>query len=184
MNRKQEDASAKTLTYLGETANLSWLTEEIAVSGCFPAEYVAVLASEHGISAVIDLREEDRDDAEALRAAGMSFLHLPARDLQAVPAEMLDRGVVFARQHVSRGERILIHCMHGIGRSPLLALCVMVDRGMDPLRALLQAKDRRAELSPSEAQYRGWADWLERHGHQAPDYHAFGCIAYRHLAQA
>jgi hypothetical protein len=59
----------------------------------------------------------------------------------------------------------------------------MVASGMEPLQALAQAKDRRVEVSPSEAQYRGWAEWLEHHGHPVPDYHSFGCIAYRHLAQ-
>jgi hypothetical protein len=59
----------------------------------------------------------------------------------------------------------------------------MVASGMEPLQALAQAKDRRVEVSPSEAQYRGWAEWLEHHSHPVPDYHSFGCIAYRHLAQ-
>ena len=30
--------------------------------------------------------------------------------------------------------------------------------------------------------YLAWADWLRSRGKPAPDYHAFGCIAYRHLA--
>ena len=81
---------------------------------------------------------------------------------------MLDRGVAFAREHLDRGSRILIHCQHGVGRSPLLALCVMVDCGMQPLEALTQAKNRRVRISPSEAQYRGWAEWLERNGHPVP----------------
>jgi protein-tyrosine phosphatase len=162
---------------------ISWLTDELSVSGCFPIEYVPQLAETHAIRAVIDLREEDRDDEQALAEAGIAFLHLPAPDLHAASPDMLDRGVAFAREHIDRGERVLIHCQHGIGRSPLLALCVMVDLGMEPLAALEQAKSRRMSVSPSEAQYRGWAEWLKRHGHPVPDYHSFGCIAYRHLAQ-
>jgi hypothetical protein len=38
-------------------------------------------------------------------------------------------------------------------------------------------------VSPSEAQYRGWAEWLASRGHPVPSYHEFGCIAYRHIAQ-
>lgn len=163
---------------------LSWLTEHLAVSGCFSGDYVTELASEQRIGGVIDLRDEDCDDEDALRAAGLEFLHLPTPDLYAVCIEELQRGVQFAREFIDRGERVLIHCQHGIGRSPLLALCVMVDLGMEPLDALRQAKDRRRAVSPSEAQYRGWAEWLKRNGREAPDYHAFGCIAYRHLAEA
>ncbi len=163
--------------------DLSWLMEGLAVGGCFPLERAAELAKSHGIRGVIDLREEDCDDEEVLKRAGVGFLHLPTPDLHPAPVTMLDQGVRFAGEHLDRGDAVLIHCQHGIGRSPLLALCVMVDRGLEPLAALEQAKDRRLKVSPSELQYRGWAEWLRSHGHTVPDYHAFGCIAYRHLAQ-
>ena len=184
MSGTDSPTAANTITCLSEIDGPSWLTEEIAVSGCFPAEAAAELVDAHAIAAVVDLREEECDDEHALRGAGMAFLHLPTPDLHPASVEQLDRGVAFAREHSERGGRVLIHCMHGVGRSPLLALCVMVDLGMEPLEALAQAKDRRVELSPSEMQYRGWAEWLERHGHAAPSYHEFGCIAYRHLAQS
>jgi protein-tyrosine phosphatase len=96
---------------------------------------------------------------------------------------MLDTGVAFVREHLDRGEKVLIHCQHGIGRSPLLALCVLVDLGWEPLDALALAKDKRAAVSPSRSQYEGWANWLRRRRKDAPDYHSFGCIAYRHLAK-
>ena len=163
--------------------DFSWIADHLAVSGCIPMESVADLARTRGIGAVIDLREEDCDDVEVLAQAGLDFLHLPTPDLHSASPEMLERGVEFARRHIERGTGVLIHCQHGIGRSPLLALCVMVDLGWQPLEALEQAKQRRMCVSPSEAQYRGWAAWLERHRHPVPDYHSFGCIAYRHLAQ-
>lgn len=175
--------TTSTLTYLSGDGGPSWLTQELSVSGCFPVEAVAELAAGHSIAAVVDLREEDCDDEQALRLAGITFLHLPTPDLHPASVEELDRGVAFARQHIDRGQRVLIHCTHGVGRSPLLALCVMVDLGMTPLEALAQAKNRRVQVSPSEMQYRGWAAWLERHGHAVPSYHEFGCIAYRHLVQ-
>ena len=162
--------------------DFQWLTERLAVGGCFPIERAEELAKTHGIKAVIDLREEDRDDEERLRAAGIHFLHLPTPDLQPASTQMLDRGVEFARQHIRGGDKVLIHCQHGIGRSALLALCVLVDQGCEPLDALMLAKDARELVSPSFEQYRGWAEWLRSHGKAAPDYHTFGCIAYRHLA--
>jgi hypothetical protein len=59
---------------------------------------------------------------------------------------------------------------------------VLVDRGWQPLDALMHAKDRREIVSPSRSQYEGWAAWLRSRGLHAPDYHTFSCIAYRHLA--
>lgn len=162
--------------------NFHWLTSDLAVGGCFPIHRAHELASRHAITAVIDLRQEDRDDEEKLRAAGIHFLHLPTPDLQGASTAMLDEGVAFARKNIGEGRKVLIHCQHGIGRSALLALCVLVDCGWKPLDAIAHAKDVRAEVSPSEVQYRSWARWLEARGLSAPDYHAFGCIAYRHLA--
>jgi predicted protein tyrosine phosphatase len=159
-----------------------WLTERLAVGGCFPMERAGELAERHGIGAIVDLRLEDCDDEERLRAVGIDFLHLPTPDLEAATPQMLDQGVAFAARHLDHGRRVLIHCQHGIGRSALLALCVLVDQGWEPLAALEHAKDRRARVSPSRLQYDGWAGWLASRGKVAPDYHSFGCIAYRHLA--
>lgn len=164
------------------TPDFHWLTDQLAVGGCFPIDHAARLATEHGIGAVVDLREEDRDDEEQLRAAGIDFLHLPTPDLKPASMAMIGRGVEFVRSRIGEGKRVLIHCRHGIGRSALLSLCVLVDQGWEPLDALVHAKDRREVVSPSRAQYDGWAAWLEARGKAVPDYHSFGCIAYRHLA--
>lgn len=166
----------------GWRPDFHWLTDDLAVGGCFPVERAGELASDHGIGAVVDLRQEDRDDEARLHAAGIAFLHLPTPDLAPASVAMLDRGVDFAGEHIGAGRKVLIHCQHGIGRSALLSLCVLVDQGLEPLDALNLAKDRRGVVSPSRAQYDGWAAWLARRGQSAPDYHTFGCIAYRHLA--
>lgn len=164
------------------TPDLHWLTEDVAVGGCFPIERSAELSGEHSICAVVDLREEDCDDERVLREHGIRFLHLPTRDLEPATVRALDEGVRFVRECVGRGDKVLIHCEHGIGRSALLALCVLVDQGREPLDALSHAKDRREVISLSRLQYEGWAEWLASRGRPAPDYHTFGCIAYRHLA--
>jgi predicted protein tyrosine phosphatase len=163
--------------------NFDWVTEHVAVGGCFPIERAAELAERHGIRAVIDLRQEACDDQAVLARAGLSFLHLPTPDMHPAPVAMLEQGVRFAAEHIDRGEKVLIHCQHGIGRSALLALCVMVDQGIEPLAAIRQAKDRRERVSPSPSQYEGWSAWLRGRGHEPPDAHSFGCIAYRHLGR-
>jgi rhodanese-related sulfurtransferase len=162
--------------------NFHWLTDHIAFGGSFPSERAAELAEAHGITAVIDLREEECDDEAALHAAGIDLLHLPTPDMEPAQREQLDAGVSFVRDRLSSAGKVLIHCEHGIGRSGLLALCVLVDQGWQPLDALAHAKSRREKLSPSRAQYEGWAAWLRSRGVAPPDYHSFGCIAYRHLA--
>lgn len=169
----------------GFSPNFSWITHDLAVGGAFPRGAAAILAKDHGVGAVVDVRLEDCDDPDELAACGLSFLHLPTVDLCGVSQPMLDAGVRFARTVAAEGRHLLVHCQHGIGRSATVALCVMVDRGYEPLDALSVAKDARALVSPSQAQYEAWTAWMRRRAPQAaiPSYHEFGCIAYRRLAQ-
>ena len=167
--------------------NLSWITDELAVGGSFPAERAVELAAAHRVRAVIDLRDESRDDEAVLVRHGIAFLHLPTLDHGAVSPAMLAEGVAFASRHLDRAERVLVHCEHGIGRSATLALCILVARGMEPLDALELAKTRRTLVSPSPAQYECWVAWLRtfpkagRPRPEPPSFEAFAAIAYRHL---
>jgi protein-tyrosine phosphatase len=100
----------------------------------------------------------------------------------------LRRGLPFVVRHVTAGHRVLVHCARGIGRSAVLGLCVLVERGHAPLDALALAKGRRACVSPSPQQFRGWTQWLAAHrderGHTwpIPTFDELKAIAYRHLA--
>ncbi|MDB5560137.1 MAG: Dual specificity protein phosphatase [Enterovirga sp.] len=167
--------------------NLSWITDHLAVGGRFPAERAEALARDLGIRAVVDLRSEARDDEVVLRRHGITLLHLPTDDHHAVSQPMLEDGVGFVRPFLDRGERVLIHCEHGIGRSATLALCVLVERGYEPLEALERSKTRRALISPSPAQFHVWTAWLAAYarehgsGWEIPSFEAFKAIAYRHL---
>jgi hypothetical protein len=167
--------------------NFSWITDHLAIGGRLPARAAETLASGLRIRAVLDLRLEDCDDLALLQSHGIEFLHLPTEDHCAVSDEMLREGVAFTAWHLDRGERVLIPCEHGIGRSATLALCVLVQRGHAPLDALSHAKRRRSVLSPSPAQYEAWAVWLRRFRQEAgpswqiPPFEAFAEIAYSHL---
>ena len=167
--------------------NLSWITDHLAVGGRFPSERAEALARRHAIRAIVDLRSEDRDDETILRRHGITHLHLPTDDHHAVSQPMLEDGVAFVRPFLDGGERVLIHCEHGIGRSATLALCVLVERGMEPLGALELSKSKRGLISPSPAQYHAWTEWLARFarqnrvGWEIPSFDAFKAIAYRHL---
>lgn len=145
-----------------------------------------MLAREHRIRAVIDLREEAKDDEELLKSHGIALLHLPTPDMCGVSTIYLDDGVRFACDRLDRGERVLIHCTHGIGRSATLALCVLVSQGHSPLGALEQMKQARELISPSTSQFACWVEWMTRHAGKGADaawrvpaLDAFEAIAYR-----
>ncbi|MDB5572111.1 MAG: Dual specificity protein phosphatase [Hyphomicrobiales bacterium] len=169
--------------------NLSRVDERLFVGGAFHCDSIPAIVAAHRIGAVVDLREEACDDEGALAAHGVAFLHLPTPDMCAVSVPMLQRGVAFASGAIAQGRSVLIHCQHGIGRSALLALCVMVHGGLAPLDALERAKTARPLVSPSPAQFEGWRAWLSVHARAAgppwkePSFDEFAAIAYRHLRQ-
>ena len=162
--------------------NLSWITPRLAVGGSFPAADAERLARGFEVSVVVDLRAEACDDEAVLKRHGLTLLHLPTEDHCAVSPQMLAEGVAFVTERLARGEKVLVHCEHGIGRSALLALCVLVAQGLSPEGALRLAKDRRERVSPSPAQYEAWAAWLREQELEPPDFDAFAAVAYRHLA--
>jgi protein-tyrosine phosphatase len=167
--------------------DLSWITDTLAIGGSFPPFHAAALAREHQVAAVVDLRDEACDDAQLLAKHRIELLHLPTIDHAPIPPSMLALGTAFVSAHLTAGRRVLVHCAHGIGRSAMLCLCVLVARGHAPLDALALAKQRRACVSPSPAQYEAWAAWLahQRDARAAswtvPTFDEFKAIAYRHL---
>jgi predicted protein tyrosine phosphatase len=167
--------------------DFDWVTATLAVGASFAPSDAARLAREHSVRHVVDLRVEDRDDERVLRRHGIELLHLPTKDVCAIDEEKIETGVAWVNARLDRGARVLVHCQHGIGRSALLALCVLVSRGQEPLEALGRAKDARSVLSPSPEQLAAFARFCgsvrERTGAswKVPRFDAMASIAYRHF---
>jgi protein-tyrosine phosphatase len=172
----------------GWPLDLDWVTPALAVGGRYPLEAAGYLARELRVGAVVDLRVEDCDDERVLRAHGIELLHLPTEDGHAVPPRMLDDGVRWVGARLDRGARVLVHCQHGVGRSALLALCVLVERGERPMRALVIAKGARGQISPSPEQLEAYRAWLARRAWprgevEIPAFQALALVVYPHLRE-
>ena len=160
--------------------DLSWVTPHLAVGARFEMDEAVDLARGHGIDRVVDLRSECCDDEQVLRSHGVVLLKLPTDDHCAVSQEMLDEGVAWVEAQLAAGRRVFIHCEHGIGRSALLALCVLVSRGHDPLEALALLKRSRRKASPGPEQLEAFRTWVSRRaaGVPVPPLEALGRIAW------
>jgi len=181
---RARDASGSSPRSRGKRIDLSWITDTFAIGGSFAPNQTEALARDHRLAAVIDVRGEACDDETLLARYGIELLHLPTIDFEPISPRMLQRGVAFASAHLQAGRRVLVHCAHGIGRSALLGLCVLVECGHAPLDALSLAKSRRRRVSPSPAQYDAWAAWLadrrsDDAGWSVPSFEEFKAIAYR-----
>ncbi|HEY6003213.1 MAG TPA: dual specificity protein phosphatase [Anaeromyxobacter sp.] len=167
--------------------DLHFIAPGLAVGSRFPAAAAAALASRHGISRVVDVRVEACDDEAVLRTHGIRLLHLPTEDTSAIVQERIRHGVAFVNEGLDRGEKVLIHCQHGVGRSALLAVCALVARGEAPLAALDRAKRARPVVSPSPDQLRAIVTFAaavkaERGAPwEVPTVASLAAIAWRHL---
>lgn len=115
-----------------------------------------------GASVVVSLIEPHEFDflrvpglADAVARHDMRWLHLPVRDVD-IPDERFELGWQSAgptiHQRLRAGERILIHCRGGLGRTGLVAALILAERGCDPREAIRRVRSARPGAIETAAQ--------------------------------
>lgn len=115
-----------------------------------------------GASTVLSLVETHEFDllqvpalGDAVIRMGMRWIHLMIRDVD-VPDERFElaRQTVGLEIHqrIDAGERILIHCRGGLGRSGLVAARILVERGCAPRDAVHRVRAVRPGAIETRAQ--------------------------------
>jgi protein-tyrosine phosphatase len=131
-----------------------WLEDEIAAW------------RQAGINTVLSLLtpEEEKDldlkaEARGVRRRGMKFMSLPIPDRQ-VPAAQ--SGVTATLEKIDAdlesGKNVVIHCRQGIGRTGLVAACLLVTRGLSPGAAIASLSAARGDAVPETEEQRRWVD--------------------------
>lgn len=119
-----------------------------------------------GIDTVVSLLTPDEESELGLeaegaqaRAQGMNFVSVPVRDRQVPDSESeIDAAVHKLDAALSNRRNILVHCRQGIGRSGLLAACLLINRGKSPDTARLQVSEARGTTVPETAEQKLWID--------------------------
>lgn len=142
---------ARVVEFAPTKLNLSWVTDDLAVGGAFRSPDIPRLRR-LGIRSVVDCREEASDDEIQLTANGISYLRLPTPDAHELRQEDLAGGVRWIEERLAAGDKVYVHCLHGVGRAPLLAACLLVSKGASAEGALRLVKARRWQASPNEEQ--------------------------------
>ncbi|HYG75296.1 MAG TPA: dual specificity protein phosphatase family protein [Planctomycetota bacterium] len=117
-----------------------------------------------GVNVIVSLLEADealrfelQNEAAVCALNQMQFLSFPVRD-HAVP-ESLQKTAEFARKvnALLNAERsVLIHCFAGIGRSALLAACILLLRGMNVVDACEAISEARGLTVPETEEQLQW----------------------------
>lgn len=157
--------------------DLSWVQDNLAVGGYFPSSSVLQLAKA-GVRHVVDTRDSSTDEGHVLLAHGIDFVHVPVSDASNMVLPSIARAVQWAAPRLTRGDKVLLHCEHGMGRSVLLGLCLLVRLGAQPTEALLQMKHARPSASPSPRQLECFIAWTVQEAKRAPSWDDLARIAY------
>jgi protein tyrosine phosphatase (PTP) superfamily phosphohydrolase (DUF442 family) len=108
-------------------------------SGALPADRLTRLCAEKGIRTVVDFRKTEsdaREEAATLARLGVRSIHLPSA--QVPPADTVTAFLQIMDE--TRGEPVLIHCRHGVGRAGVFAAIYRMEyQGWSPRRAWLEA---------------------------------------------
>ena len=118
------------------------------------------------IETVVSLLTSDEEkelqlanETAELRNHGIDFLSLPIRDRGVPESESEVDAIVQQLDHVlAAGRNVLVHCRQGIGRSGLLAACLLISRGQDAASALAKISTARGLDVPETREQRRWVE--------------------------
>lgn len=119
-----------------------------------------------GIDTVLSLltSEEEqeldlKDEAREVKQEGMKFLSLPIPDREVPRAESDVRAAVEKLDaDLSSGKNVVIHCRQGIGRSGLVAACLLITKGLSSGAAVGSLTAARGTDVPETPEQRRWID--------------------------
>jgi GGDEF domain-containing protein/predicted protein tyrosine phosphatase len=88
------------------------------------------------ITAILNVRGADAYNPPGRNQAadhpGKAYKWIPAPDRGTISPKHVKEALLWLREQTDKGERILIHCKHGISRSPAFLAAFMVDSGISP----------------------------------------------------
>ena len=105
-----------------------------------PLEDDLDLLQRFGFKLLLTLTESPLDAAEQLAARGLAVEHFPIPDMGAPPPRNMARYCRLALERVERGDKTLVHCKAGLGRTGTFLACCLVHRGHDADDAITQVR--------------------------------------------
>ncbi len=140
------------LAILGRPRGNEWLGDEVKAWRNSGVHAVVSLLTEHE-NTELGLTEED----QISKREGLEFFSFPIRDY-GVPVSI--DSVLRLTQKIDKlltlGKFVGIHCRQSVGRSGLIAACLLVAGGDSPTDAFLQLRKSRGLPVPDTNEQREW----------------------------
>ena len=132
-----------------------WLSDEMATW------------SREGVGTVFSLLTPDEETSLDLagESAAAQYHHLhflsfpiPDRQVPTSPSE-LAKALENVELDLRQGRSAVVHCRQGVGRSGLVAVCLLINHGLSPQAAIDRVSAARGVAVPETAEQRQWIDY-------------------------
>ena len=133
-----------------------WLEDEIKTWHASGFDIIVSLLTPEEVQEM-----ELQQEASYCRQNQMEFDSVPIAD-RSVPKSRPDTVRLIERldSELAQGKRINVHCRQGIGRSGLIAVGILVVRGLPLMRAIQEVSAARHTPVPETSEQREWIDAL------------------------
>lgn len=119
-----------------------------------------------GIDTVFSLlqAEEETDldiagEADQAKTQGMKFMSFPIEDRKVPQSETaLTKAIEQIDAELASARNVVLHCRQGIGRTGLVAACLLLTKGFDPVTAVRELSAARGIPVPETLEQRRWID--------------------------
>ncbi len=124
--------------------DINWVSDRIALGGWVETEEKMRAVAQLSITHIIDMAWEHDDTPEAAKYGIKVLLNTTDDDFQPKGTELLERGVEFALDALRQpGSKLLIHCVAGRHRGPMMTLAVLSALGWRLEDAMRHISQRR-----------------------------------------
>ena len=97
------------------------------------------------------------DERKQVQQHGLTFISFPIADYSVPTSKTELRQLASTlEQSLREGKSVGVHCRQGIGRSSVLAACVLVTSGESPDNAFDQISSARGRPVPDTSEQRNW----------------------------
>ena len=119
---------------------------------------------DNGLDVIVSLltKEEDKElslleEKAMCETVGSEFMQFPIADVSVPASSAATLELVNALdEFLSKARNVGIHCRAGVGRSGMIAACLLMMRGLSPEEALEEVSNARGVIVPQTDEQREW----------------------------
>ena len=99
-----------------------------------------------------------KDEEDCCGGSGIEFLSFPIEDRSVPVSPSFDTFLGDLNEHLSKGRRVAVHCRAGIGRSAIIAACLLTWNGLSAEAAFSAIQKARGIPVPDTLEQRRWVE--------------------------